>query len=224
MIQTECYLRDITAALLDAFGERLAYVGLQGSYLRGEASACSDIDIMVLIRTLTADDLALYRETIRHLDDADKSCGFICGTEEFRFWNPLEICHVLHSTKDYYGTLTDFIPSYTEEDHKKYTLLALGNLYHALCHRYVHADPDKNKRKLHTHAKEFFFLLQDLYQIRTGVFAQNRAELLEMMTAEDRIVYRLITETAQGEYAYDPAFSALLAWCQNTMREINGKD
>lgn len=220
MIQIECYLQDITAALKDAFGERLAYVGLQGSYLRGEASACSDIDIMVLIRSLTADDLARYRETILQLEYADRSCGFICGTDEFRFWNPLEICHVLHSTKDYYGTLTDFIPPYTEEDHRKYTLLALGNLYHALCHRYVHAEPEKNKQKLHTHAKEFFFLLQDLYLIRTGVFAKNRAELLEMMTEEDCAVYRLITETAQGEYAYAPAFSVLLSWCQNTMKTL----
>ncbi|MBQ9141799.1 MAG: nucleotidyltransferase domain-containing protein [Lachnospiraceae bacterium] len=31
----------------DEFGDRLLYVGLQGSYLRGEATESSDIDIMV---------------------------------------------------------------------------------------------------------------------------------------------------------------------------------
>ena len=54
---------------------------------------------------MSAADLAKYREAISSLEDYDKSCGFICGIEELKNWNPLEICHILHTTKDYYGTL-----------------------------------------------------------------------------------------------------------------------
>ena len=36
----------LTALLREAFRKRLLYVGLQGSYLRGEADENSDIDVM----------------------------------------------------------------------------------------------------------------------------------------------------------------------------------
>ena len=41
------YTNRLTDALKSKFGDRLLYVGLQGSYLRGEATPESDIDIIV---------------------------------------------------------------------------------------------------------------------------------------------------------------------------------
>ena len=61
MLQTEKYLQDITDFMKEAFGPRLLYVGLQGSYLRGEATENSDIDIMVVLDGLHAQDLRTYR-------------------------------------------------------------------------------------------------------------------------------------------------------------------
>ena len=69
----------------NVFGGRLLYVGLQGSYLRGEAT----------------EDLDSYKKIIMKMEHYEKSCGFICGIEEFSRWNPMELCHILHSTKDY---------------------------------------------------------------------------------------------------------------------------
>ena len=47
------YIDEMIADLHNTFGTRLCYVGLQGSYLRGEAHDGSDLDLMVVIDALT---------------------------------------------------------------------------------------------------------------------------------------------------------------------------
>lgn len=44
-------------ALKAEFGDRLLVVGLQGSMRRGEAAPTSDIDILIVLETLSANDL-----------------------------------------------------------------------------------------------------------------------------------------------------------------------
>ena len=47
MFDLDSYLNDLISNCRTAFGDRLLYVGLQGSYLRGEAHEGSDIDVFV---------------------------------------------------------------------------------------------------------------------------------------------------------------------------------
>ena len=54
MFDLDKYLADMIMNCRSAFGERLLYVGLQGSWLRGEAHENSDIDVMVIISGFTA--------------------------------------------------------------------------------------------------------------------------------------------------------------------------
>ena len=103
MFKLEKYINDLICECKNIFGERLLYVGLQGSYLRKEAHENSDIDIMVIIDDITIHDLNNYRNILMIIGYFEKSCGFICGKEELQNWNPLEICQLLHTTKDYYG-------------------------------------------------------------------------------------------------------------------------
>ena len=57
MFHPDTYIASLINLLQPVFGERLIYVGLQGSYLRGEATETSDIDIMAVIRDMTVADL-----------------------------------------------------------------------------------------------------------------------------------------------------------------------
>ena len=52
MICVDTYISELIQLLKSKFDSRLCYVGLQGSYLRGEATDSSDIDIMVVIAGL----------------------------------------------------------------------------------------------------------------------------------------------------------------------------
>ena len=64
MFRVEEYLSELIASMKNVFGDRLLYVGLQGSYLREEATEDSDLDIMVILKDLSVQDMKLYREII----------------------------------------------------------------------------------------------------------------------------------------------------------------
>ena len=218
MFKTDDYISALIELLKPIYHERLLYVGLQGSYLRGEATNHSDIDIMVVISDMSVADLAKYREVISSLEDYDKSCGFICGIEELQNWNPLEICHLLHTTKDYYGTLAKLVPEYTENDVRNFVKLSLGNLYHEICHRYIHAPKEKSIAKLPYTYRSVFFILQNMYYLDRGKFIGTKRELREALSGKDKLVLDTAISLSNGaEFDFDEAFALLFTWCKETI-------
>lgn len=221
MFKVDEYIEQLTDALKAAFGEKLMYIGLQGSYLRQEETENSDIDIMAVIDDLSVEDLRTYQEALVSVGNFDKSCGFICGRADLEHWNPLEICHLLHTTKDYYGELKKLVPSYTIEDERNYVKLSLNNLYHEICHRYIHADRERNVSMLPITCKSIFFILQHLHYLNSGDFIATKRELLECVQGEDKTVLELsISLQKHADFDFDRAFSILFHWCQNTLSGI----
>ena len=222
MYNPQGYLNSLTEALQAAFGKRLIYVGLQGSYLRGEATETSDIDPMVVIEDLSHKDLDTYRAIISQLPDPENSCGFLCGRMELACWNPLEISHLLHTTRDFYGVLAPLVPAYDERDIRSFIQLSIGNLYHELCHRYVHGSTEKNYRNLPFTCKGVFFILQNLHYLRTGVFCTTKKELSAQLAGADFAVMNLCVTLPQADsYDFANAFEMLLGWCQETLAGLH---
>ena len=221
MVNIEHYISTLLDLLRQQFGSHLLYLGLQGSYLRNEATENSDIDIMVILDGLDPSDLATYRSVIASVDHFDKSCGFICSKEDLAKWNPLEICHLIHSTKDYYGTLQDFVPAYNEQDIRNFIKLSVGNLYHEICHRYIHADLDANKSHLPGVYKGAFFILQNLHYLTNGQFIGTKAELVQALNGKNRAVpERAMTLNSGMEFDFEDSFHLLFTWCQETLQSI----
>lgn len=222
MFRIEKYIESLTDKLKSCFGDRLLYLGLQGSYLRGEATENSDIDIMVILENMTVTDLDDYRKILVGAGDYDRSCGFICGREEMQHWNPLEVCQLLHTTKDYHGSLEDYVPSYTPEDERNYVKLSLGNLFHELCHRYIHADREHNISAFPYTCKSVFFILQNMHYLNSGDFLLTKQELLgALQDEEDRQALMLgMALKDGGEYDFDQAFSTLFKWCQHALLRL----
>ena len=221
MFQIDVYIPSLIELLKATYQERLLYVGLQGSYLRGEATEYSDIDIMVVINNIDVADLVEYKKAISSLEGYDKSCGFICGIEELQNWNPLEICHILHTTKDYFGTLSKLVPEYTEKDVRNFVKMSLGNLYHEICHRYIHASKEKNIAKLPYTYRSVFFILQNLYYLDSGKFISTKKELRKALTGKDKLILDTAISLGIGsEFDFDKIFSLLFTWCKETMVKI----
>lgn len=221
MVNIESYISRLTELLKAQFGTRLLYVGLQGSYLRGEATEDSDIDIMVILDQLYVADLDSYRGLIQSLERYDKSCGFICGKKDLENWNPLEIRNLLGSTKDYFGRLGDFVPVYTKEDLRNFVKMSLNNLYHELCHRYIHADRAANEAALPFTYKGVFFILQNLHCLRTDSFMGTRAALLEALEGEDRAILDRAIAMKNGEsFAFDDSYALIFNWCRDTLQSV----
>ena len=221
MFDIERYLSCLIGELKNSFGARLIYVGLQGSYLRGEASERSDIDVMVVIDALQIGDLKTYRSIIQSLEYFDKSCGFICSKSDLENWNPLEICHLLHSTRDYYGVLSDFVPVYTEQDVRNFVKMSMNNLYHEICHRYIHADIKKNEEYLPATYKSVFFILQNLYYLEHKQFIPTKKELLSVLDNKNLVVLqRAIALNSGVAFDFHESFEILFKWCQETLLKL----
>lgn len=218
MFDSEKYLNDLLGECRSVFGARLLYVGLQGSYLRGEAAENSDIDVMVVLDRFTVMDMDAYRDVLIRIGNFERSCGFICGKDELMQWNPLEVCQLVHTTKDLYGNLSDYLPKATREDEIDYVKISLGNLYHELCHRYVHADRAKNISHFRGTCKYLFFLIQNLCYLETGTFALTKKELRLLLSEEDCAMLGMTD--LPDQFDFDAAFSAVFAWCQNAFVRI----
>lgn len=216
------YMRELVETLKTVFEKRLLYVGLQGSYLRAEATEKSDIDVMVVIDKMKPNDLKEYKKVLKEIGNYDKSCGFICGAKELLNWNPLEICHLLNTTADYYGVLEVLVPKYNRRDIADYIKISIGNVYHMLCHRYVHDDIVKNKVKLPLIHKDIFYILQNVYYLEKGEFIQTKSKIEPILCGSDRKIWMLLNEiTTEKEYEFDSAFEIVFDWCCKILERAN---
>ncbi len=212
------YLESLLSIMKKDFGDRLLYMGLQGSYLRGEATEDSDIDIMAVIRDFSVSDMVLYKTAIESLETPEKSCGFICGLDEIKNWNPLEICHLLNTTKDYYGCLSDLVPAYSDSDVRAFVKMSLGNLYHEVCHRFIHRPLHRSAEALPYTYKAVFFILQNLHYLEKGTFIGTKKELLKALSGKDKQVLETALAYGRGEKVdFDSAFNLLFAWMKEAL-------
>ena len=218
MFDLDNYLNDLISNCRTAFGDRLLYVGLQGSYLRGEAHEDSDIDVMLILDQFSVQDMDRYREILKRIGFYERSCGFICGRDELLRWNPLEVCQLRHTTKDLFGVLSDYLPSAAWEDEVNYVKLSLGNLYHELCHRYIHAYRERNIAAFRGTCKGVFFLMQNLHYLESSRFIITKKEIKEAVSDEDRRVLELAE--LPDRFDFDQAFSVLFAWCQSVFTRL----
>lgn len=222
MFDVDRHISDLLLLLKDHYSERLLYVGLQGSYLRGEAKESSDIDIMVVVESLSVADLDAYRSVIGQLPNPEKSCGFICSSVDLLAWNPLEICHLLHSTRDYYGVLSKLVPQYGRSDVINFVRVSVNNLYHEICHRYIHGSRQKNMDRLPGTYRNVFFILQNLHYLETGVFVPTKERLLSALSGPDRdILSAALYLEKSEEYDFDMFFRLIFSWCQDTLRRVS---
>ena len=219
MFDIDSYLKKLIGECRNAFDNRLLYIGLQGSYMRGEETDQSDIDVMVILEDFSVDDMDVYRGILERIGQYEKSCGFICGRNEMTQWNPLEICQLKNTTIDLYGTLSKYLPDAERQDEINYVKLNLGNLYHELCHRYIHAGHEENTANFRITCKGLFFLIQNLHYLESNEFITTKRILKKTVSEEDRRALAL--SELPDDYDFNKAFAFVFTWCQNAFRRIN---
>ena len=65
MVDIKIWMDKFLPKLDETFGERVRFVGLQGSYGRGEATEKSDIDTVVILDELSASDIKIYNGMLK---------------------------------------------------------------------------------------------------------------------------------------------------------------
>ena len=103
MFDITAYMEEFTAAMRREFGERLVFVGLQGSFRRGEAKEGSDIDAVTVLDELCAMDLVRYDRAASALPERKRLCGFLSGRAELLNWERGDLFHFALDTQRVWG-------------------------------------------------------------------------------------------------------------------------
>lgn len=176
----EDWLKSAAEKLDAAFKGRLLFVGLQGSYARGEATKESDIDLVVILDELKFEDLKVYRSIINSLPNSDMACGFISGKDELQKWSAADLFQFFYDTKPLFKNLCDIIQPPKKEDIKRAIKTGAENLYHASVHSFVHStDRAEDLKSLY---KNTFFILQAKYFVETKEYIQTKKVLSERLS------------------------------------------
>ena len=117
--------------LLEALPGRVAFVGIQGSFGRGEAGPESDVDLVVVLDALGAAELAACRGVLEKMPFADRACGFFCDRAALAAWPAFDALQLKLDTLPVYGSLEELLPPMGEETLDEAVRAAASALYHA---------------------------------------------------------------------------------------------
>jgi hypothetical protein len=124
----------------------------------------------------------------------------------------------LHTTKDCYGSLKELVPFYTFEDERNYIKISLNNLFHEICHRYIHSSRQKNIEALPSTFKAVFFILQNIHYLNTGTFITKKQDLFDQIKDNHKEILAMAMKIKYNtEYDFDFAFNLLFNWCQKAI-------
>ena len=206
------FMESFKENLLSLFGDSLLFIGLQGSYGRGEAKETSDIDPVIILKQCRKDELLRYRDYIDTLSEKDILCGFVSSIDELRAWESADRAQLVLDTRPLYGNLEGLCPPITGDDIKGAVLQGACAIYHATSHNILHA---RNWSILPELYKSAGFTIRMKHYLQAGVYVSAFRELITVVDEEEKA----ILET-QNPDAENDAF-ILLEWASKAMRNIN---
>lgn len=206
------WLDEIESKLKTAFKDNLIFIGLQGSYNRNEADENSDIDLVVILKHLSIEDLREYKSIIEGMPFKEKACGFISGEREIKNWSKEDLFQFFYDTGNIYGKLEEIITPPTNTEVKKSIKQSLETLYHSAIHSYLHSSDFQ--QVLPELYKQTFFILQAEYFVKNNEYIKTKKELLTRLTGLDKDILlccinrKDILKSDKSEYL----FTLLIEW------------
>ena len=215
----DTWMNDLIERLRIGFKERLVLIGLQGSRAQREDS---DIDVVVIVEDLDADDLALYRSIVQRMPHAELACGFIGSPDVLAAWPRHDVFNLVNDTDIRYGSFDFMDTEFTAEEAKLAADACASEIYHALCHTAVF-EPNMLPDLLQGCLKSVFFGIRAKHFAQTGEFVNSRAQLSKLANDDETKLlqaYNGDTQMDDQELA-----SRLLRWSNNELagREIHDR-
>ncbi len=196
------WLDGFLARLKNTFGDRLVFVGLHGSWARGEGKAESDIDITTVLDHVGPKDLRAFRNIVVSMPNAKNlGSGGLYSIVEIQTGPRFEGAHLFYEYKVLHGTLEDIIKKPTPIDLlEDVRFKASSNLFVARNYLIYPHDPSKVVRRLHYPFKCCFFGLQSWILLCEGRFIALKDDLIDALTdADDREVVRVARDWRESE-------------------------
>ena len=185
MIDINSFTNDFLNELNKSFDDRIFFVGLQGSYGRGEATEKSDIDLVVILDELTADDISVYNKMLDTLPHRELICGFLSGKNEILNWEPSDLFQFYYDTTALYGSLDELLPLIDMNAVERAIKIGVCNIYHGCVHNMLYEKSDDILIGLYKSAS---FVVQAIVFKETGNYVKHQKELCEVVSADQRMI------------------------------------
>ena len=210
MIEINVWMDGFLKAVNETFENRVWFLGLQGSYGRGEASETSDIDVVVILDELSASDIQKYNSMLDALPHRELICGFLSGKNELINWEPSDLFQFYHDTTPIKGSLDKLLTVIDEAAIDRAIKIGACNIYHGCVHNMLHEKSEDILRGLYKSAS---FVLQALIFKKTGKYIKYQKELLGVVSAdEQKIVDNFLKLKSGGAVDFSAMSEVLFAW------------
>ena len=216
MMDINVWMNDFLQKLNETFANRVWFVGLLGSYSRGEATETSDIDVVVILDELYASDIQAYHDMLDVLPHRELICGFVSGKDEILNWEPSDLFQFYHDTIAIKGSLDDLLPLIDNVAIERSIKIGACNIYHGCVHNMLH---EKNEDVLKGLYKVASFVVQAIVFKQTGNYVKLQNQLLQVTSNEERKIIETFISYKNGEHVNLYTDSQLLfEWSKKWIR------
>ena len=217
MIEITTWMDGFLKVLNDNFENRVWFVGLQGSYGRGEATDTSDIDIVVILDELSAADIQNYNAMLDTLPDRDLICGFLSGKNELFHWEPSDLFQFYYDTTPIKGSLDELLTVIDDAVVSRAIKIGACNIYHGCMHNMLF---DKSEDTLRGMYKSASFVVQAIAFKQTGKYIKSQKDLLDVVSADERKIVETFLKLKNGDAVeFNTMSEELFAWAKKLIGE-----
>ena len=217
MIDITAWMKCFLQALNKTFEDRAWFVGLQGSYGRGEARDTSDIDVVVILDELSAADIQTYNDMLDTLPHRELICGFLSGKSEILNWEPSDLFQFCNDTTPIKGSLDEVVAMVDNDAVDRAIKIGACNIFHGCVHNMLY---EKNDDILVGLYKSASFVVQAIAFKQTGSYIRHQKDLLHVAAPDERAIVDTFMNLKNGG-AVEPASmsEALFAWAKKWICE-----
>ena len=217
MIDITAWMNDFLQKLNLTFENRVWFVGLQGSYGRGEARDTSDIDIVVILDELYAMDIQTYNDMLDTMSHRELICGFLSGKKEIINWESSDLFQFCHDTTPIKGSLDEVMALIDESAVNKAIKIGACNIFHGCVHNMLHEKSEDVLRDLYKSAS---FVVQAIAFKQTGNYISHQKELLQVVSSDERVIVEIFMNLKNGGTVdFNLISETLFAWSKKWISE-----
>ncbi|MBQ7905083.1 MAG: nucleotidyltransferase domain-containing protein [Spirochaetaceae bacterium] len=217
MIDITNWMSNFMQTLNKTFENRVWFVGLQGSYGRGEATETSDIDVVVILDELSAKDIQIYNDMLDTLSHRKLICGFLSGKNEIMNWEPSDLFQFCNDTTPIKGTLDEVFALIDENAINRAIKIGACNIFHGCVHNMLHEKSEDILRGLYKSAS---FVVQALVFKQTGNYIKYQEELLKVVSSDElMIVENFMNLKNGGTVDFSLMSETLFDWAKKWISE-----
>ena len=217
MIDITDWMKNFLQTLNETFANRVWFVGIQGSYGRGEATETSDIDVVVILDELSLKDIQAYNNMLDTLPHRELICGFVSGKKEILNWEPSDLFQFYYDTTPIKGSLDELLSVIDECAVDRAIQIGVCNIYHGCVHNMLH---EKSKDILKGLYKSASFVVQAIAFKQTGIYIKHLKDLLGVVSSDEQaIVEAFVNLKNGGMIDFNLMSETLFAWSKKWISE-----